>query len=829
MQPAKKLTPVLLLNHNKSSVQTKTLPQAEETSSSPAISTDDNIFIPTSERGRSLGTVALSVRLRNILKIKNILILSDLNGLNYQDIIKYRNCGRKTVIELRELVRELQTGTTNFTTRPTAVESINVSIFVVPISARDFLLSELPLSVRLEKVLRRQGYNKLSDINGVEINNLFYAENCGKKSINELQELIRRASAGEFTPMDVADLPTVLNQIAASIDSGLDKFLPRNRKIFEERIGGKIIGPRTLEDIAQEFGVTRERVRQITKKSFQTIRRNGGLKLKIALQSLARECEQRVCPLTQDLFTKWLGHTTTNARDSLFYVRVLDTLESSVPAWPVGSTREGGDDPQTPLIQSAVENWIQKTGHHPTTAETYDYLRQQPNLKNLHVATFLAAIRIARKLIIDFPEADRPQFRLRRLRISDFARPVLEESNVPLTAEEIVDRAKARYGPSSILVTGRTAGNFLTNEKGIYLLEPGALGLRKHFKTRSEIWPAIQKSFSQILRIQNRPVSTTEAIGMPEMAAFNIVNAYEMAAIIREDKRFVDLGRHLFGLEEWGIQEREFVKNLLPGIFEQANRVLTVEQTLEKLTRLRSVSASSIAHHLQKHPEIHSFGFGYYGLKNWGASKRNVILANRGTVERAVRRAPKPASFQTLCQTFSIEATGEQADLLWKTCAGSAKLRRAPDQQGPDTLLLHKSVSLEQSLANISRVLQRPVPAYELEWELKSRYGDLFASIGLKEIEQRLAQSEWFLRDSAGMFFLDEDFNNEDFDPEAIRAAVTKSLAESMDIAGCDELIERLELLGFELDDLSEDMLASILRGAVGLQEVAHQRFRARQ
>jgi hypothetical protein len=206
-----------------------------------------------------------------------------------------------------------------------------------------------------------------------------------------------------------------------------------------------------------------------------------------------------------------------------------------------------------------------------------------------------------------------------------------------------------------------------------------------------------------------------------------------------------------------------------------------------------------------------------------------VILADRGAVERSIRRAPKPVSFQELCHIFSIETTGEQADFLWKTCAGSSKIRRAPDRQSPETLLLHKTVSLEQSLANISRALRRPAPAYELQWELNAKFGEIFTSITLKEVEQRLEQSEWFLRDSAGQFFLDEDFNNEDFDPDAIRAAATKSLAESMDIVGCDELIERLELIGFELDDLSEDMLASILRGAAGLQEVADQRFRARQ
>ena len=72
------------------------------------------------------------------------------------------------------------------------------------------------------------------------------------------------------------------------------------------------------------------------------------------------------------------------------------------------------------------------------------------------------------------------------------------------------------------------------------------------------------------------------------------------------------------------------------------------------------------------------------------------------------------------------------------------------------------------------------------------------------------------------------DFDLADFDLEALRTASVKMLAESRDIAACDELIDRLEMQGFELDELSTDMLAFILRGAEGLQEVGHQRFRAR-
>lgn len=798
-------------------------------SSAPSSAAEDRIFIPMAERGRSIASVALSVRLSNVLGKAKIRIIGDLNGLILKDIIRCTNCRQKTANELREVVRKVQQGTDAVIQDLAAGEPANESVFCVPLAARTFLLSDLPISSRLEKVLRRLGFNKLGDVDGVEYSYLLRCQGCGKKCIKELQELLKRAGSGEFTPVDAADFSAELQQVAASIDSGLAKLADRNREIFESRISGNNGGPRTLEEVASEFGMTRERVRQITKKIFQTIRRSGGLRLKSTLQSLVRECEKCVCPLTPDLFMKWTGPTFANKHESHFYVRVLDTMDAAVPAWPGGSTREGGDDSRSLEIQTAVELWMRKTGINPTASEAYTYLRTQRAFRKLSVAVFLAVIRVPKRFIIDFPEPDRPQFRLRRLRISDFARPILEASDVPLTSEEIIERAKVRFGHSAIIYAGRSAGNALLNEEGIYLLGPRALGMRKHFKTPAKVWPAFRKMFAHTLKIQNRPVSTTEAICLPEIACFNFTNSHEMAAILREDKRFIDLGRHLFGLAKWGVQDREHIKDLLPGVFEQAKRVLKVNQALEKLTRRRSVSPTSIVNYLKNHAEIRSFGFGYYGLTKWGSEERSVILADRKTVERAIRRGPQPISFQALCQTFSVDVSGKQADLLWKSCMGSAKLRRAPDNQAADTLLLHKSVSLEQSLANISRDLKRPMAAYELEWELRSRYGGLFALVGLKEIEQKLAKSDWFLRDSAGQFFLHEDFNNENFNPEAIRAAVTKSLIESMDIAGCDELIERLELSGFEVDDLSQDMLASILRCAAGLQEVANQRFRARQ
>ncbi len=246
------------------------------------------------------------------------------------------------------------------------------------------------------------------------------------------------------------------------------------------------------------------------------------------------------------------------------------------------------------------------------------------------------------------------------------------------------------------------------------------------------------------------------------------------------------------------------------------------------MTRMRSVSPNSIANTLQKHPSVRSFGFGYYGLTSWGTNEARVMLIDRTAVESAVRRATPPITFKALCEVFGIRNHREDEGSLWKTCVSSSKLRIAPDKQSAHTLLLHKAVSIESALATISRESKRPTPAYELEWELAAKFGALFSHVGLSEIEQRLIKDPRFLQNPAGEFLLDSQVDLEDFDVEAIRFTTIRSLAESADVVSASDLIERLEEQGFDVSNLSADILASVLRGTPELQEVGNRRFRAR-
>ena len=408
-------------------------------------SDQERIFIPAAERGRSVKALMLSVRLRNVLDTKNVNLIGELHGRTYGEFSKWRNCGRTTVLEIRELVRKLQSGGNGGDLYFQSATPVNVALLNVPLEIHELRLIELPLSVRLENTLEYLGYSSLGHLDGKDVGDLLKVKNCGRKCIIELRELIARATTGEFSVVAHGNIGLNLLEVVRSIDLGLSRLSRRNRTIFEERIFGAKGNPRTLEDVGSQFKMTRERVRQIVKGVMNKVRRGGGPKLVRALEAVARECELHICPLTPELFTHWINDGKLS-RPSQFYVNALDMLESTIPAWTHRPTREGGDDPDLENIENSVENWMRQSCAHPTLAEVYVQLRKQTPFRNLQVGMFLAAMRRARKIIVDFPEPGRPKLRLRRLRILDFARAVLLDSAEPLTPEKIVERAKVRYG-----------------------------------------------------------------------------------------------------------------------------------------------------------------------------------------------------------------------------------------------------------------------------------------------------------------------------------------------------------------------------------------------
>ena len=67
-------------------------------------------------------------------------------------------------------------------------------------------------------------------------------------------------------------------ELEENVENWLESISERERKVLEMRFGLADGIAHTLEEVGQEFGVTRERIRQIEAKALDKIREDGGLK-----------------------------------------------------------------------------------------------------------------------------------------------------------------------------------------------------------------------------------------------------------------------------------------------------------------------------------------------------------------------------------------------------------------------------------------------------------------------------------------------------------------------------------------------------------------------
>ena len=83
------------------------------------------------------------------------------------------------------------------------------------------------------------------------------------------------STLGDFIPVDeendVEDT-AIRNALASFLDTLLATLTPREEKILRMRFGFYDGNPKTLEEVGKEFGVTRERIRQIEEKAIHKLR-----------------------------------------------------------------------------------------------------------------------------------------------------------------------------------------------------------------------------------------------------------------------------------------------------------------------------------------------------------------------------------------------------------------------------------------------------------------------------------------------------------------------------------------------------------------------------
>ena len=800
----------------------------------------ETIFIPLSVRELATADLPVSVRLWNVLQKLGYRTLGDLHGESYREIHLAKNCGRGTILELKDFIANHLSGDDSqaladfIETKKTAeTKKQPAETLYIPQEVRGLPLAAFPMPTRLANVLGDLCFRLVGDLHGFSVKNLKGVRNCGSHTVSELLTFVEKIQQGEFESKtfasEIALTPQELNltRLIEFIDRFLNELPPRNRDILGLRYGaaGK---PLTLEEVGGKYGVTRERIRQIQSQNLKRLKLRLGRAGKKLFEQVSRDCLAVVCPLMPQLLVYWTQKDFTDFNFSpSFYVRLLAELSPEIPIFVEGQIIQG--QPQTELaskICQMVKSILSRRYEAVPLKEMFEQLKNSIN--DLKEKEFLDALEVSSYLALTFDAPDKPAVKLTAKRKArQIAFQILSASERPLAPEEVIERAKELFGADAVTFSPFTLMNIALYDKDYYLLDKRAIGLRKHFRLPPERWNEMRNDFFKLLKENNRSFSTSDVIGRKLFSWAEIVNSSEAAEILREDNRFTDLGRFHFALAEWDVEEREMVTDLIVKVLRQVNHPLNSTDIGGKIQNFRSITPTSMSSILQQHKAVEDYGYGFYGLKEWNDARREFLVSNKAFVNRAIARSEPPLTFGDLCRKLEIAENETLADKLWRTLRALPKLRFKPNNQSPETTLIHTNWRFERAVQKVLAQAERPLSAYEIQWELGRIFGVTFDEKKLDSIKNCLENDELFVRNSQGEFLLNEQLDESNLDAELLRQVCLEILKEENAVLSTDDLLEKLAAEDLVSDNLSAEMLAVLLRGDASFQEIGMNLFRA--
>jgi len=245
--------------------------------------------------GRILATkienIDLSVRTYNCLRKKNIVCLGDLIQKSEYDLLRIKNFGKNCLHEIKKLLNELNLRLgidiyelisilpddilnkhilSKVRYRPAIYEKKTEKIL-------SYNIKELNFSVRTINCLESKSIYYVSDLIKYNQSQLLSILNFGNKCLlevlNELEKLnlkldmsITDSNSSQERKINPNSLEEELRNVAYNIKG------KRNQQIVIEYLGWDGKGKKTLESVAQVYGLTRERVRQIYTKLEKKVR-----------------------------------------------------------------------------------------------------------------------------------------------------------------------------------------------------------------------------------------------------------------------------------------------------------------------------------------------------------------------------------------------------------------------------------------------------------------------------------------------------------------------------------------------------------------------------
>lgn len=496
----------------------------------------------------------LSIRTSNVLWQANIYTLGDLLQLYKPNLFEIRNLGVKAVeeietvlqsidiIEVQQIMRRLQEqgrtpanlpltclGLPNVASyrklRACGIEHIEhlCSYTVVDLQERGFQSADIGSITAMLRVygLALHGQIRLSEMFPEQSPDQMTADSY--KAIIEQQEVPTTQNTIEQQPISVAD----------AIRGMLSQVELRQAEVLRLRYGFENQPACTLEEIGQQIGVTRERVRQIEKKAINQLQRPHRRRL----------IEPLVLLLEQAL-------RKANGVLSLQTVREVLSIQTA--------ENSSNSESQIAFILLFAHQ-IQAIKDLPMIA-----LNSEPYTACVPTAHSICAI-------------------LRRIIANAFA-PLSLAEVVAKFASDIDGKTIGLHIPEDFIIA------CLKAHPDIIVDEDGICGLKQWANKRLDDIIIVMRQHGKAMHYSEITERVNQRLPIEQQAKAHNVHAQ----IGRVPDIFVRVGHGIFGLAEWGLKQDRTLADAAYRVLCEANQALDIEQLTDRVLEIWHVKRSSV-------------------------------------------------------------------------------------------------------------------------------------------------------------------------------------------------------------------------------------------
>jgi DNA-directed RNA polymerase alpha subunit len=567
--------------------------------------------------------LSISNRLKNKLTNLNIFKISDFlkKRIRPNEFANIRGIGIKTVSEYAQFAKVVQdaVGTessTNDAQFPvqnhfgTETLSNVIDLTGLPHKIADIELSFFNLPPSLNSFFHDNELIRIRDLNGYNPNSYFLEKRASSSILYEFIKSVNSREVFEKYP------PSKPEYFPMLIDNYIGKQKENVKIILEQKFSDKDV---TLEGIGKQNNITRERVRQIIKKSVNNFLRVNTHFVAKAEQYYIDNIFSTYKPInSKELLIKIIDDGIYEFKYSdEFYIRFLKYLLPGI----LFSHNEEILNPNISGIEKKIESQIDNyMKQRVPVIIPKNYLKTFLQ-KELKMDSYLCLKVIILSNKISF-KVENSMVLIHSLSIPFYfaAEAIFKSAGYPLTIQEFKKRLHKYFSKFRNLNDENTIRPKLIGNPKIFRLDNNLYCDYEQLEWTLPDLSRLLDSCYEKMKEKNIPTAIYDLTYLLSNTTITLPfelsnNNYILDAAISTDKRFVKLGRLTYGLKEWGTYTLDTLSNLAFQIIKNNKRPKPFADIYKETLKKRSVLEISLNTVLNSDNRFIRYSTNWWGLK----------------------------------------------------------------------------------------------------------------------------------------------------------------------------------------------------------------------